>query len=86
MLTTQGAEITHVEEWGLRDLAYPILKQQKGLYNLMQYRGSPGTVEELERVLGLTDEVIRYLTVALDDDVRPITRETPVEEASSEPN
>ena len=86
VLTGQGAEVTHVEEWGIRDLAYPISKQQKGLYNLLQYRGSRGTVLELERVMGLTDEVIRYLTVALDEDVRPITKETKVEEAPPESN
>lgn len=72
VLESQGAKVTHFEEWGLRDLAYPIQKQGKGYYNLIQFLGSPGTTEELGRVMGLTEEVIRSMTVALDEDVRPV--------------
>lgn len=72
VLTSQGAEITHFEEWGLRDLAYPIQKQGKGCYNLIQFRAAPGATEELERIMRLADEVMRCLTVVLDEDVRPL--------------
>lgn len=75
VLASQGAEITHFEEWGLRDLAYPIQKQAKGYYNLIQYRAAPGATEELERIMRLADEVMRCLTVVLDEDVRPIAAE-----------
>jgi small subunit ribosomal protein S6 len=79
VLESQGAEITHFEEWGLRDLAYPVQKQGKGYYNLIQFLASSGTTEELERVMRLTEEVMRSLTVALDEDVRPIVVERPAE-------
>lgn len=72
VLGSQGAEITHFEEWGLRDLAYPIQKQGKGHYNLIQFRAAPGAPEELERIMRLAEEVMRCLTVVLDEDVRPI--------------
>ncbi len=62
-----GATVTHVEEWGIRDLAYPIQKQRKGHYSLMQYRASPGTVEELERNMKISEGVMRFLTVRLDE-------------------
>ena len=74
VLEGQGAAVTHFEEWGMRDLAYPIQKQNRGLYNLVQYQASSGTSDELERVMRLSDEVIRCMTVVLDDDVRSLAR------------
>lgn len=78
VLESRGAKVTHFEEWGLRDLAYPIQKQGKGYFNLIQFLAAPGTTEELGRVMGLTEEVMRSLTVALDEDVRPIEVVEPV--------
>ena len=72
VLEGQGATITHFEEWGIRDLAYPIEKQGKGFYNLVQYKVSAGASDELERVMRLSDEVMRCMTVVLDDDVLPL--------------
>jgi small subunit ribosomal protein S6 len=83
VLASQGAEITHFEEWGLRDLAYAIQKQAKGYYNLIQFRATPGTTDELERIMRLSDEVMRCLTVVLDEDVRPIVAERTAEHAES---
>lgn len=84
VLEGQGATVTHFEEWGMRDLAYPIEKQGKGFYNLIQYRASAGTSGELERVMRLSDEVMRCMTVVLDDDVRSLAR-TEEPAAASEP-
>jgi small subunit ribosomal protein S6 len=63
----QGGNVTNVEEWGLRDLAYRIEKQSKGFYTLLQYQSSARAVEELERNLKLTDDILRYLTVRVDE-------------------
>ena len=63
-----GTEI-NVEEWGNRDLAYPIQKQSRGYYSLMQYRASAGIVEELERNMNLMEGVMRFLTVRRDEDL-----------------
>jgi len=59
----QDGAVLQVDEWGLRDLAYRIDKQGKGIYILMQYRSTGRAVEELERNLRLTDGILRYLTV-----------------------
>src|SRR5919108_6532760 len=63
----QDGTLTHVDEWGLRDLAYRIQKQGKGFYTLLQYRSSARAVEELERNLKLTDGILRYLTVRAEE-------------------
>lgn len=59
--------MSHVDEWGLRDLAYRIQKQSKGFYTLLRYDSSARAVEELERNMRLTDGVLRYLTVRADE-------------------
>lgn len=64
--------VDHVDEWGLKDLAYRIQKQAKGYYTLLQYRSSSRVVEELERNMRLTDGVLRYLTVRAEEE-RPTT-------------
>lgn len=64
-----GAEVNEVEEWGLRELAYPIRKQRKGYYVLMRHRATRGTVDELERHIKLNEGILRYLTVRLDEEL-----------------
>lgn len=64
----QDGTVSHVDEWGLRDLAYRIEKQGKGFYALLQYQSPARAVEELERNLKLTDGVLRYLTVRADEE------------------
>ena len=86
VLEGEGATVTHLEEWGMRDLSYPIEKQGKGFYNLVQYQASAGASRELERLMRLSDEVMRCMTVVLDDDVRSLARtEEPAPEAAPEP-
>jgi small subunit ribosomal protein S6 len=61
-----GGEVTQVEPWGLRRLAYPIQKQWEGQYVLMQFELEPRSVAELERGLGLTEQVMRHLIVCVE--------------------
>lgn len=70
-----GAEVNEVEEWGVRELAYPIRKQKKGYYVLMRHRSTTGTVDELERHMKLNEDVLRFLTVRLDEELDdPLSR------------
>jgi len=66
--------VSHVDEWGLMDLAYRIEKQAKGHYVLVRYQSSARAVEELERNLKLSDGILRYLTVRLDEDAQAPAR------------
>jgi small subunit ribosomal protein S6 len=74
----------HVEEWGLRDLAYRIEKQGKGYYALFHYQGSGQTVQELERNLKLTDGILRYMTVRTDEQAEPPQPSTARAEAADQ--
>ena len=66
-ITEGGGQITNVDHWGRRRLAYPIQKQKEGYYVLMQVQLDPQSIRELERKLKLTEEVIRYLLVRVED-------------------
>jgi small subunit ribosomal protein S6 len=56
-------QVTEIQDWGIRELAYPIRKQPRGTYVLAQYSARPDVVKELERTLKLADEVLRFISV-----------------------
>lgn len=63
LLKEKGAEIESVDEWGMRRLAYEVNKLREGYYVLLNYTAEPQAVDELERVFGISSDVIRYLIV-----------------------
>lgn len=54
---------TETQDWGIRDLAYPVQKSNRGYYFLMLYKAKPEAVWELERTFKIADEVMRFVTV-----------------------
>jgi len=66
-ITAIGGEVTSVDVWGRRQLAYPIRKQREGTYVFLQTQINPQAVGELERNLKLDEEILRYLLVRLDE-------------------
>jgi small subunit ribosomal protein S6 len=67
VITENGGEVTKNEYWGLRNLAYRIKKNRKGHYLHLNLRASSAAIDELERQERLSDDVIRYLTVRVDE-------------------
>jgi len=63
ILAAEGSEITAVEHWGKRQLAYPIDRNENGYYVVAQFSTEPGALPEFERLLKLDDEVLRHLVV-----------------------
>jgi small subunit ribosomal protein S6 len=54
--------VAGVDEWGKKKLAYEIKKESEGLYTVITFTATPATLAEVERVLGITDEVLRFMT------------------------
>jgi small subunit ribosomal protein S6 len=67
VLTEHGAEVTKTEYWGLRNLSYRIKKNRKGHYLHLNVRAPAEAITELERQERLSDDVLRYLTVKVDE-------------------
>lgn len=63
-----GGEEVLQEDWGKRKLSYNIHKESRGKYNYIAYTGKPGVVGEIERNLRLNENVIRFLSVCLEDE------------------
>jgi small subunit ribosomal protein S6 len=63
VLARQGGEIAKVDRWGKRRLAYEIDHQTEGLYLVVECQADPESIKEMDRVLGLADEVIRFKVV-----------------------
>ena len=61
-LINENASDVNVNEWGKRRLAYPINYVTEGYYVLVSYKSEPSFPLELERVLGITEGVLRYMT------------------------
>lgn len=62
-----GGEVTNVDDWGRRKLAYEINKQKEGFYYFIQFNAETSTPAEVESRLRITETVLRYLIVRLDE-------------------
>lgn len=60
------AKVTNTDNWGKRKLAYPIKKQEYGIYVFYTLDIEPSEVKKIETALNITDEIIRYLIVKPD--------------------
>ncbi len=69
LVTESGGAVLVTEDWGRRKLAYPIKKQLRGQYIYVNYVSAAKLVHEIERVLGIEDNLLRYLTVRLGENV-----------------
>jgi len=63
-----GGEVVYEEDWGLRQLAYPIQHKTSGFYYLIEFKSEPAFVDALETQYHRDERIIRFLTVALDKD------------------
>jgi len=68
LIRSYGGDIIKVDDWGLKKLAYLVKKREKGRYVFFDYGGVPALIEEMERQLKIAEEVIKFLSVKLDED------------------
>ena len=65
-ITSQDGVIDSIEPWGKRKLAYEINKLQDGDYTLINFHADPTSIAELDRVLRITDSVVRFMIARRD--------------------
>jgi len=66
LMAAEGGAVRKTEYWGLRTLAYRIKKNRKGHYLLLNIDAPPKAVAEMERQLRINEDVLRFLTVAVE--------------------
>ena len=68
LIKANGGEVVYEEDWGLKQLAYPIDHKTSGFYYLIEFKAAPEFIATLETQYHRDERIIRYLTVALDKD------------------
>ena len=66
LLEKDGGKIVNTEYWGLKNLAYRIKKNRKGHYMMFNINGPSAAVQEFERNMRLSEDVLRYMTIRVD--------------------
>lgn len=99
IIKNHSGEIIKLEDWGTKKLAYLVKKREKGRYILFDFVGTPELILEMERQFKISDDVMKFLSVKLDDEVdleafkaaskakeaEAVEAEAPVAEAVVEP-
>jgi small subunit ribosomal protein S6 len=67
IITTQGGDSVQVDDWGIKELAFPVKKQVRGHYVRLEYNLPASAVAELERNIRIADGIFKFVTVKLDD-------------------
>jgi len=67
IIEDNGGKVVKTETWGLRSLAYRIQKNRKAHYVMLDFDAPPGVVAELERQTQINEDVIRYVTIRVDE-------------------
>jgi len=67
LIEGSGGHIAKIEYWGLRNLTYRIKKNRKGHYSLLAIDAPAPSVKEMERQLSLNEDVLRYMTIRVDE-------------------
>lgn len=81
MITEAGGQIHRLEDWGRRQLAYPINKIHKAHYVLMNIECGQEVLDELTSIFRYNDAIIRNLVIKRDG---PVTEVSPIQQAENE--
>lgn len=66
VITAGGGSVGRVENWGLKSLTYRVKKNRKAYYTLMDLTCPPAALSEMERQMGLSEDVLRFLTIKVE--------------------
>lgn len=65
-IVAKGGEIVYEEDWGLKQLAYPIQKKTTGFYHLIEFKADTQVIAKLETQYRRDERILRFLTFAMD--------------------
>jgi small subunit ribosomal protein S6 len=74
VITNGKGTIDKTDKWGMRKLAYRVQKYGEGIYILIQFTSSPDLVKEVERRMRVADQVIKFITVRIDEKIKKIEK------------
>src|SRR6266567_821175 len=74
LITKNGGTVDKTDKWGIRKLAYRVQKRNEGFYVLLQFTAQPEAVKELERRMRVSDLVMKFITVRIDEKLKKIDK------------
>jgi len=74
LITKHGGTVDKTDKWGIRKLAYRVQKRNEGFYVLLQFTAQPEAVKELERRMRVSDLVMKFITVRIDEKLKKIEK------------
>ena len=83
VIKKEGGEVVKVDNWGLKNLAYRIKKNRKGYYVLLNIVAPANAISEYERIMRLNEDVIRYMTIKVDEFNSELSSDEDVEAVES---
>jgi small subunit ribosomal protein S6 len=75
VISTQGGESVKVDDWGVKELAFPVKKQLRGHYVRLEYNLPAAAVAELERNIRIAEGIFKFVTVKLGDQAKQTVEE-----------
>jgi small subunit ribosomal protein S6 len=84
-ISAAGGQIIKVAPWGRRRLAYPIARHREGSYHIILFEAPAESIQELERGLLITEELLRHLVTRVERPVRAARREGAGEDSTEFP-
>jgi small subunit ribosomal protein S6 len=85
VVTSSGGAVKSVERMGKRRLAYMVRRFHDGLYMLLTVEGGGGLIHELERRLRVTEPVIKFITVRIDEEQKRLDKIKSIKDARRKP-
>jgi len=67
VIAENGGSVKKTENWGLKSLAYRIRKNRKAHYALLNIDATPAAVKEMERQMGLSEDILRFMTIRVEE-------------------
>lgn len=83
LMTSDGGEILQKNAWGSRKIAFPINKHHRGVYTLYDFVGAPANLTEMERLMRIDDDVLRYMSVLVGENVEVSVRKDELVKAAA---
>ena len=74
LISSGQGTVDKVDKWGIRKLAYRLQKYNEGIYVLVQFSSGPDLVKEVERRMRVTDMVMKFITVRIDEKLKRIEK------------
>lgn len=67
LITNNGGNVEKIDRWGKKRLAYEVKDHAEGFYFLVHMSGEPATIAELDRVMKITDEILKHMIIKKDE-------------------